>query len=186
MRTKILLPLVTIALVCAGCGGDEPSPSPSPLPAISNGPQPSGTGALPTTSPGEATGTVTSGNATIQLAGDLTGTLQLLILGPPAVYSPPPGAIALSWTDGQQSLALTGDSFTGEQPTSDTLSISLTARNGAEFIALGSSDGECSVTVTAATDASITGTFACTNLPGTTAAGGALSVDATGTFAASG
>jgi hypothetical protein len=108
------------------------------------------------------------------------------MLGPPAVYSPPPGSTALTWTDGLQSLTITGDSFTGPLPTSDTESLSLSVRDGTEVVVFVSTLSECTVTVTTALERSFAGTFSCANLSGTLASGDAVSVDATGTFAATG
>lgn len=185
MRTRILLvSVLSLALLGTACSDDEPVASPTAVPPSAL--QSLAPGQLPTASPGEATGTVTSGTASIQLGGDLTGTVQLLMLGPPALYSPPPGSTALTWTDGVQTMAITGDSFTGELPTSDTLSLALTVRNGAELLVLGSSGGECTVTVDTALERAFAGTFTCTDLVGATADGDGLSVDATGTFTASG
>jgi hypothetical protein len=83
-------------------------------------------------------------------------------------------------------LTITGTSFTGPLPTSDALSLSLSVSNGAETVALVSTLGECTITVTAAIEASLAGSFSCVNLAGTLASGDALTVDATGTFAATG
>jgi hypothetical protein len=182
VRTKALLALpLTFVLLGAACGSERPVTAPTTAAS-----QPTSPEQLPTSSPGGATGTVTAGNATIQLSHDLTGTVQLLMLGTPAVYSPPPGSTALSWTDGLQSLTIAGDSFTGPLPTSDALSLSLSVRDGTEIVALVSTAGECTITVTAAIERSFAGTFSCTNLAGTLASGDALTADATGTFAATG
>jgi hypothetical protein len=108
------------------------------------------------------------------------------MLGPPALYSPPPGSTAVTWTDGAQSMGITGSSFTGEQATSDILSLTLEVRNGAEAVLLTSTAGECSITVDTAAVGSLAGSFSCTDLAATTAAGDGLSVDAAGTFTASG
>ena len=108
------------------------------------------------------------------------------MLGTPALYSPPPGSTALTWTDGLQSLTITGTSFTGPLPTSDSLSLGLSVRNGAETVAFVSTAGECTITVAAANESSFAGSFSCTKLTGTLASGDAVSVNATGTFAATG
>ena len=183
MRTKAVL-LLVLALPTAACSGSMTVTTPTV--SASAGTQPVSPGPLPTSSPGGATGTVTAGNATIQLSRGLTGTVQLLMLGTPAVYSAPPGSIALSWTDGLQSMTITGDSFTGPLPTSDALSLSLSVRDGTEIVALVSTAGECTITVTAAIERSIAGSFSCAKLAGTLASGAAVTVDASGTFAATG
>ena len=185
VRTKALLALpLTLVLLGAACGGSELITTPTVSASV--GTQSSSPGQLPTSSPGGATGTVTAGNSTIQLSHDLTGTVQLLMLGTPAVYSPPPGSTALTWTDGLQSLTIAGDSFTGPLPTSDALSLSLSVRDGTEIVALVSTAGECTITVTTAIERSFAGSFSCANLAGTLASGDALTADATGTFAATG
>lgn len=181
VRTKALL-LITLALMMAACGSSRLVTTPTDSASVA----PQSPGQLPTSSPGGATGTVTAGNATIQLSQDLTGTVQLLMLGTPAVYSPPPGSTALTWTDGLQSMTITGDSFTGPLPSSDTLSLNLSVRSGTEIVALVSTLGECTITVTTALERSFAGTFSCANLSGTLASGDAVTVDATGTFAATG
>lgn len=186
-------PLVTVlalSVLAAACGGDEapapavPSSSPAATPASSL--QSLAPGTLPTSSPGAATGSVHVGTASIQLGGDLTGDVSLLLLGSPALYSPPPGSTAVVWTDGLQTLGITGDSFVGALATSPTLSLSLLVRNGAEQVVLDSSAGECSITVDTAVERSFAGTFTCRGLNGSTAAGAALTVSAIGTFSASG
>ena len=185
MRRKTLLAAVlTMMLFAPACSGDDEPAVGTPSP--SSGPQSLAPGTLPTASPGAATGTVRTGNATVQLGGDLAGTVQLLMLGPPALYSPPPGSTAVTWTDGAQTIGITGSSFVGEQPTSDTLSLTLQVRNGAEAVLLTSTAGECSITVDTAAVASLAGSFSCADLTATTAAGGGLSVDAIGTFTAAG
>ena len=185
MRTKALLAALLVLGPTAGACGDDPTPAPVTS-SRSAGVQSLAPGELPTASPGAATGTVSTGNATFELSGDLTGTVQLLMLGPPALYSPPPGSTAVTWTDGARSLGLTGTSFAGERPTSDTLSITLEVRDGPENVLLSSTAGECSVTVDTATIGSLAGSFSCADLTATTGAGGRLSVDTTGTFTASG
>jgi hypothetical protein len=184
VRTNTLLAAAFALTLCAGACGDDATPAPTTTP--SSRLQSLAPGQLPTASPGAATGTVRSGNAVVQLSGDLTGTVQLLMLGPPALYSPPPGSTAVTWTDGAQTLGITGSSFTGEQPTSETLSLNLEVRNGAESVLLASTAGECTITVDTAAVGSLAGSFSCTDLAAATAAGDALSVDATGTFTASG
>ena len=183
MAPKALLSAaVTLALLGVACSGDDtPAPSSS---TPSSGLQSLAPGQLPTSSPGAATGTVTSGSATIELAGDLRGTVQLAMLGPPALYSPPPGSTAVVWTDGAQSMGITGMSFEDERRTSDTLSLRLEVRDGAKAVVLTSSAGECTITVDTATAGSLAGTFDCADLPARTA-GDELSVDAAGTFTAS-
>jgi hypothetical protein len=181
-----LVAVLTLGLLAAACGEDlKPPPvvvSPSPaasVPASVESPAP-----LPTSS--AVAGTMLVGTASIRLEGDITGDVSLLMLVSPAVYSPPPGSTAVVWTDGLQTLGITGDSFVGVSDTSTTLSLSLQVRNGAELVVFNSTAGECTVTMDTAIERSFTGSFTCRGLSGSTSAGLALSVDATGTFSASG
>lgn len=190
MRTNVLLIAVTVLVVAgSACGGDDatvPQTS-TPSSASSGGPQSLAPGQLPTSSPGAATGKVKSGTATVRLGGDLTGTVELPMLGPPALYSPPPGSTAIVWTDGAQTMGITGMSFEGKQPTSGTLTLTLDVRgSGDSVVVLASTAGECTITVDTAAVGSLAGTFTCTHLASTTAGGDMLKVDATGTFTASG
>ena len=189
MRTNVLMSAVA-ALVVAGsaCGGDDATvPQTTPSSASSGGPQSLAPGQLPTSSPGAATGKVTSGTATVKLGGDLTGTVELSELGPPALYSPPPGSTAIVWTDGAQTVGITGMSFEGTQPTSGTLTLTLDVRGrGDSVVVLASTAGECTITVDTAEVGSLAGSLTCRALETTTAGGDVLKVDATGTFTASG
>ncbi|MEP6477449.1 MAG: hypothetical protein ABJC60_09270 [Actinomycetota bacterium] len=189
MKTPIAAAL-TLGLLSAACGND---PEPTPTAAVSTPPtsaaaslQSLAPGTLPTSSPGAASGTVRVGIASIRLEGGLAGDISLLLLATPVVYSPPPGATAVVWTDGLQTLGIAGDSFVGPLDTSATLSLSLQVRDGAEVVALESTAGECSINMDTAIVGSFAGSFTCRGLSGATAAGVALSVNATGTFSASG
>jgi hypothetical protein len=180
---SLAVPVVAaiLAVAASACDGDAPA-----APSTSTRPRSLAPEALPTSSRGAATGTVTSGTATIDLAGDLTGRIRLPMLGPPALYSPPPGSMAVVWTDGTRSVGITGPSFQGQDTTSETLTLRLEIRDGAETAVLTSTEGECTVTVGTAVERSLSGSYACKDLAAPTAAGDALSVDATGTFTASG
>lgn len=140
-------------------------------------------GVLPSTSPGAATGNIASGQITLQVSGDIDAqtTLTQLIS---AVYSPPPGGMALVWTAGGTSPAtvgLGGTTFIGTRPTSPTLVLSLVAigNTSASFT---STNGECTVTVDTAGPTNIAGSFVCEGLNSTS---GAV-VDVSGTFQAGG
>jgi hypothetical protein len=95
--------------------------------------------------------------------------------------------MAVVWqsTAGDETLSITGSSFTGEQPTSATLTLTLNIRNGDTAVLLASTAGECTVTIDQAAQSTLQGSFACQRLAGATTTGD-LSVDATGTFSASG
>jgi hypothetical protein len=189
MRTNVLLVAVSaLVMVGSACGGGDGSlQKTTASAAFSGGPQSLAPGQLPTSSLGAATGTVTTGSATVKLGGDLNGRVQLSTLGPPALYSPPPGSTAVVWTDGTQSMGITGMSFEGRQPTSGTLTLTLDVHgDGDSVVVLASTAGECTITVDTAEVGSLAGSIACTGLEGATAGGDTLKVDATGTFTASG
>jgi hypothetical protein len=184
-----LVAVLALGLLAAACGDDLKPPSlivssPSPPASPAASAQSPATGTLPTSS--TAPGTLLVGTASIRLEGDITGDVSLLMLVSPALYSPPPGSTAVVWTDGLQTLGITGDSFVGASDTSTTLSLSLQVRDGAEMVVLDSTAGECTITMNTAIERSFTGSFTCRGLAGSTAAGLALSVNATGTFSASG
>jgi hypothetical protein len=182
--------VLALGLLATACGNDGTPSATGSSSGPSAGPTSSlqslAPGTLPTSSAGAATGTLRGGTASIHLDGDLTGDVSLLLLASPSLYSPPPGSLAVVWTDGLQTLGITGNSFLGTFDTSLTLSLSLLVRNGAEQVVLESSAGECSITMDTAIERSFAGSFICRRLDGSTAAGLALTVSATGTFSASG
>jgi hypothetical protein len=190
MKTPLVALTLGLGLLAPACGNDlelprVASPSISPAGPVPSLPSPT----LPTAATATAsaaTGTVRVGTASIRLEGSIVGDVSLLMLASPAVYSPPPGSIAVVWTDGLQTMGITGNSFIGAFDTSANLSLSLQVRNGAELVALASSGGECSITMATAIERSFTGSFTCRRLNGTSAAGLALTVNATGTFSATG
>jgi hypothetical protein len=190
MRANVLLiaAVASLVVVASACGGGDASVQQTPASSdASSGPQSLAPGQLPTSSAGAATGKVTTGSATVKLDGDLEGTVELPTLGPPALYSPPPGSMAVVWTDGAQTMGLTGMSFEGKQRTSGTLALTLDVHgNGDSVVVLASTAGECTITVDTAEVGSLAGSLACTDLEATTAGGDTLKVDATGTFTASG
>jgi hypothetical protein len=190
MKTP-LVAVLALGLLAPACG-DEPelpligSPSISPAGPASSLPSPTPTLPTVSASASAATSTLRVGTASIRLEGSIVGDVSLLMLASPAVYSPPPGSIAVVWTDGLQTMGITGNSFIGAFDTSANLSLSLQVRNGAELVVLASSGGECSITMATAIERSFTGSFTCRRLNGTSAAGLALTVNATGTFSATG
>jgi len=185
----LLLPLAFLG----ACSEDEPTPIVEPTSAF----QPTGatpatgptagtgpTGSLPTTSPGAATGKVSSGEAAFTLTGDIDTSKALGDLVS-TVYAPPPGGMALVWTAGGNdatTVGLGGISFTGTQPTSPSLSLSITVQDRGAITAFISSAGECTVTIGLASGDQISGAFNCTSL----SAGPGATVDATGSFNAQG
>jgi hypothetical protein len=185
--TRNLIAVIALVLLGAACGGTREVTQSSGSPTGRASPTSASPATLPTTSPGAATGHLLSGIATAQLSGDLSGTRSFTALAPPALYSPPPGAMAVVWqtTAADETLSITGTSFTGQQPTSATLTLMLTVRSGSDAVVLTSSAGECTVTVAQALPTAVQGNFTCRRLAGTTPTG-SVSVDATGVFSASG
>jgi hypothetical protein len=189
MRTRNLIAAIALILLGAACSGEREVTQPTgfptgPISFDSVSPSP---GVLPTTSPGAATGNLVNGTASAQLTGDLTGTRSFTALAPPALFSPPPGAMAVVWQTaaGDETMSITGTSFTGTQPTSATLTLTVTVRNGTAPVVLTSSTGDCLVTIDQAIATTFAGSFTCERLAGTTPTG-ELAVDLTGTFSASG
>jgi hypothetical protein len=189
----LLLPLAFLG----ACSKDEPTPVVEPTSAF----QPTGstgataatgptaetggtTGNLPTTTAGAATGKVSSGQAAFTLTGDIRTSKALGNLVS-TVYAPPPGGMALVWTAGGNdatTVGLGGISFTGTQPTSPSLSLTITVQDKGGITAFISSAGECTVTIGLADASQISGAFNCTDL----SAGPGATVDATGSFNAQG
>ena len=166
-----LLPLAFLG----ACSKDEPTPVVEPTSAF----QPTGataatgpsgatgtTGNLPTATAGAATGKVSSGQAAFTLTGDIrtSKTLGDLVS---TVYAPPPGGMALVWTAGGNdatTVGLGGISFTGTQPTSPSLSLTITVQDEGAITAFISSAGECTVTIGLASGEQISGAFNCSGL----------------------
>jgi hypothetical protein len=186
----LLLPVAFLG----ACSKDEPTTVVEPTSAF----QPTGatgptaetsaatgtTSSLPTTTAGVATGKVSSGQAAFTLTGDIrtSKTLGDLVS---TVYAPPPGGMALVWTAGGNdatTVGLGGISFTGTQPTSPSLSLTITVQDKGAITAFISSAGECTVTIGLASGSQISGAFNCTGL----STGSNVVVDATGSFNAQG
>lgn len=170
----------TIAAACTVTGEVEPSISP-PAPggggSPTTNPTPSASG-----SPGPAS-PLSSGAATLVLAGDLTQTVTLPALQTPAVWAPPPAPMDLAWTGGGRELRLSGTSFVSLADTSADLILAISLPGPDGPLEFTSADGGCSVTITPALPDNVGGVFACGAL---TDAGGTTTVDARGSFAASG
>jgi hypothetical protein len=139
-------------------------------------------GELPTTSAGAATGNVTQGMASVQVAGDLETEFSAP-LAVPTAYAPPPGVLALRWVRASQRVEIAGLTFTGTRPTSPALSIVITVDTGEATASFRSTKDECNVTIDTANANQLTGSFVCTGLR---SADGSATVDASGRFSASG
>ncbi|HEY7661033.1 MAG TPA: hypothetical protein VIC58_10595 [Actinomycetota bacterium] len=189
-RTRTVPTLLLLAvplLLLHACSGDPPPPTAGPTSAFpddtATGPSgASGLSGAPTGDTGE--GDLTEGEASFTLSGDVvaSGTIDDLVS---AIYVPPPGGMAIVWTAGgtnATTLGIGGAAFTGTQPTAPTLVLTLTADTDEGISSFVSDDGECSITIDAATPERITGAFTCRGLRSAT---GEV-VDVTGSFTATG
>ena len=172
--------LVVLTAGCTATGiGHGPSVSPPPSddsasPTVS--PSPTG-------SPGPASA-LNAGAATLTLSGDLTTTVPFASIATPAVWSPPPAPIDITWQGpSTQELRLSGTSFVSRAETSTEHVLSFTVTGPEGPVAFSSSAGECSVTITPALPDNMGGVFTCTLL---TDVEGVATVDARGTFSAIG
>jgi hypothetical protein len=189
LSIAIALSGAMLASACGGGGNTATSPSSSPPPASPTSAT-GGTGTtidggsgspFPTTSPG-ITGSVTSGVATVTVTGAVQ-TTQSLPLATPAVYAPPPGAFALSWSSAAAGVSMGGASFVGTQPTSTDLQLTLFVHASSGTFTFVSTDGSCEVTVTASDPTTFSGSFTCGSVSDAT---GAATVAAQGSFTATG
>jgi hypothetical protein len=208
-RSAALVLAIVVAALAAACSSDPETPPPSPSPFFTTGPSgasatgtsgtptgttatgplpppgPSGTtGSLPTSSPGSGTGNIDRGSLTIRTSGAIrvTRTLKDMIS---TVYGAPPSGMALVWTAGgvdPSTVGFGGLSFTGTEPTSPTLIVTMTVptRDGG-FESFTSQNGECNVTISTATADALRGAFRCSSL-----SSGSATIDAVGSFQASG
>ena len=176
------------ALAGAACGNDEPtaheiSPPEFASPTTGNNGitiAPSGS-VPPTGSPG-VTGNVNEGTAAVSTTGGLTISVSYPSLSSPAIWTPPPGGIALAWQgQGKQTLGLSGTSFAAQQPTSPERVLSFSVRGPDGIVTFTSSEGECQVTISPALPDQMAGTFLCTQVPSEE---GDVIVNAQGSFSA--
>ncbi len=125
------------------------------------------TGGLPPASPAPPAD-LSDGRAEFLLSGDLQFGKSLPVLVT-AVYTPPPGGLAMVWTAGgadASTIGIGGASFTGTRATSPALTLSLTAQSADGLWTFLSMDGECDVTIDVAEAGALSGTFRCTDLAG--------------------
>jgi len=196
MRRKLIaIAALTVALAATACatgnGNLRISPTPGSTPFGSLPPSDgSGTiidpsGSLPPTGPPGVTGSVTHGQATLSLSGGLTQTATLPTLGAPAIWSPTPGTMTLSWTgaDPAESISVGGPSFSGQQSTSASLTLAFSVKTVKGPVAFRSQAGECTVTLNPTMTTQVGGLFFCTNLKSVDAT---VTVNAQGSFNAAG
>jgi hypothetical protein len=128
-------------------------------------------------------GSLTQGSGTLAVSGQVVQDSALDHLVLPGVWSPPPGTITLRWAGGGGSLAIAGDSFTNRVTTSAALTLTFTARVDGVVKKFRSAAGECAITVSEALPNAMSGVYGCTQVA---SQDGTQSVDAQGTFQASG
>lgn len=197
---RITLVVLALTALAAACSTEEDAPPALPSsqfpvetsgttagtgPSAPTGSTASGaTGTLPTTAPGAATGNLTDGEVTFRVQGDVAAeaTLRQLVS---AIYSPPPGGLAIVWTAGgtdASTIGIGGASFTGTQPTSTILSLSITIQTPEGISSFLSLSGECAVAIPVASARELTGSFECRDLGSAT---GEV-VDVSASFSATG
>jgi hypothetical protein len=195
MRRNLIAIAALTLVAAAGCstgGGSvlvSPTPDSTPFgtppPSDNSGTIISASGSAPPTGPPGVTGAVTHGQATITLSGGLTQTTTFPTLGTPAIWSPTPGTMTLSWTgaDPTESMSVGGPSFAGQQSTSTTLTLAFSLKTAKGTKAFRSQAGECTITLNPATTTQVGGILFCTNLKSVDAT---LTVNAQGSFSAAG
>ena len=198
IRTPLASLIAGVAFLAGACGGlGDAVPSISlPPPAVPTGttsvsPVSGDTGvtispsssAVPTSSPG-ITGSVSQGQATVSVSGGVNTAVSFGSLTTPALWSPPPGAIALSWAaPGDQVLSLGGPAFTSQIATDGSHTLAFTVNVDGAPVEFRSAAGECTVTISPALPTQMGGTFFCTDLANTD---DSVTVNAQGTFSATG
>jgi hypothetical protein len=183
-KTQLLGALMTVlTAACTATGvGHGPSDIVSPPPPDGASPTPT-VSPTPTGSPGPESA-LEVGVASVTLSGDLTLSIALSSIETPAVWAPPPAPMDITWSGGTvQQLHLSGTSFVSLAPTSADKALSFTVQSPDGPIEFSSTAGECSITITPALADNMGGVFGCTLL---TDVGGTVTVDARGTFSASG
>ncbi len=173
MKQLAIVAVAALAVASASCTQNTSGAGPSSTPGQSLSP-----GQLPSSSPGIATGNVTKGQASAQVAGDVEAEFTAQ-LEAPTVYAPPPSSFALRWSSTADSIGIAGRTFTGTEPTSNTLSLVIVA-NGTSFRSLG---GECQVMIDTAKAHQLAGSFTCGGMKNQD---GTLTVNVSGRFSASG
>jgi hypothetical protein len=180
MRTLGAL-LVVLGTGCGATGvGHGPSVSPAP---------PDGLSPTPTTTPSVSVSPgpespLRDGIATLTLTGELTMSVIFSSIATPAVWAPPPAPMDITWVGtAAQQLRLSGQSFVSLAQTAEDKALSFTVTGPDGPVAFSSTGGECNVTITPALPDNLGGVFICTSLVDVE---GTTTVDARGTFSASG
>jgi hypothetical protein len=194
MRRNLTFAALGVVMLAAGaCSKDAGSTfSFSPLPPSSSPSDVTGSasasidpsGSLsPSPSPAVAA-TVTNGAATMVVTGSTSMSVAFDDLASPALWTPPPGSMALRW-DGPngQWFGIGGASFAGQQATTAALSLSFVIRIDDAKVEFRSAAGECLITITPAEVSSMGGQFQCTGVKN---GDGTVVVNAQGGFTAVG
>ena len=172
---------MVLAAGCTTAGiGHGPSVSPPPPDGIT----PTSTAAPSVSgSPGPES-PLGDGVATLTLSGGLTLTATFSSIATPAVWAPPPAPMDITWVGtGAQQVRLSGLSFVSLSETSEEKVLSFTVTGPEGPVAFSSTGGECNLTITPALPDNMGGVFTCTSLADVE---GATTVDARGTFSATG
>lgn len=179
--TATAIATTALALLVA-CGREDPASLPDP--ADTGAPVEISDSPVPTVDPDAETG-FSIGAATVTVTGAVNSSETYPALGLPAVWVPPPGDFAMTWTGpGDRVLTLSGASFTAQQPTSSDRVLTFTIRSSGGPMAFTSVDGRCLVTISPALPDRMGGTFICTAIDGEAGDGTTVSVAAQGTFTA--
>jgi hypothetical protein len=180
--------LLALSIAGAACGNDEPTSRTLSPPVFAspttgnNGVTVAPSGSVPPTGSPGATGNVNEGSASVSTTGAITTSVTYPALSSPAIWTPPPGGIALVWQgQGKQILGLSGTSFAAQQPTAPDRVLSFSVRGADGVVTFTSSEGECQVTISPALPDQMAGTFLCTQVP---SEGGDVVVNAQGSFSA--
>lgn len=144
------------------------------------------------TSPAPVPGTripLSTGTAKMHVSGGITGTYTLGTMIPASFVAPSEGAVTLGWQDDDlNGISLLGDVQEGRIRTSASTTLDITAGCGGQTGChhFRSERGECSVAITGLEpDGTIGGRFTCTDVEGIGDEAG-TTIDAGGTFSASG
>ena len=178
--TSVLTTAMALATAACTTGSGSVRIPASPAPTPSGSPSPAVT--LPPTG---VAGVLVRGQATLTLSGGLNQTTTFPTLGAPAIWSPTPGTMSLSWTgaDPVDSISIGGPSFSGQQSTSPTLTLAFSVKSAGGPKTFRSQAGECTVTLNPAAPTQVGGLVFCTNLK---SVDGAVTVNAQGSFSAVG
>lgn len=176
--TVVLTTAMTLTLAACTTGSGSVRIPPSPVPSPSSSPSP-----VVTPPPTGVAGTLVRGQATLTLSGGLNQTTAFPTLGAPAIWSPIPGTMSLSWTgaDPVESISIGGPAFSGQQSTSPTLTLAFSVKSVDGPKTFRSQAGECTVTLNPAAPTQVGGLVFCTNLK---SVDGAVTVNAQGSFSA--